>query len=218
MTEEISCLKKKLKNTQQKNRRFKTRVQSLKTIIKCLKDEHLISSVCEEILSQSFSGASLKILKRAPSGKGSFKGRKCSANLRSFAMTLQFYSAKGYEFVRKTFNLALPHQSQIRKWYSKVPAEPGFTEPAFHALQASVVLANENGQQVLCSRLLDEMAIRKHLEWDGKKFRGYVDLGNGVDNVYSLPFARDALLLMVVSLNGSWKIPCGYFFVDGYLV
>ena len=27
--------------------------------------------------------------------------------------------------------------------------------------------------------------------------------------------AKDALVLMVVSVNSSWEIPCGYFFVDG---
>ena len=30
----------------------------------------------------------------------------------------------------------------------------------------------------------------------------------------SLPPAKNALVLMVVSLNDSWKVPCGYFLVD----
>ena len=55
--------------------------------------------------------------------------------LKSFALTLQFYSSKAYEFVRKTFDIALPSQSQIRRWYGKVAADPGFTKPAFNALQ-----------------------------------------------------------------------------------
>ncbi|CAB4023676.1 Hypothetical predicted protein [Paramuricea clavata] len=29
------------------------------------------------------------------------------------------------------------------------------------------------------------------------------------------PVAKDALVLMAVCVNSSWKIPCGYFFVDG---
>ncbi len=76
--------------------------------------------------------------------------------------------SKAYEFIRKTFNLALPHQAQIRRWYSKVHAGPGFTGPAFDALHASVLAAREKGQEVVCSLMLDEMAIRKHTEWDGK--------------------------------------------------
>ncbi len=31
----------------------------------------------------------------------------------------------------------------------------------------------------------------------------------------SAPVAKDALVLMVVSVNGSWNVPCGYFFLDG---
>ena len=58
------------------------------------------------------------------------------------------------------------------------------------------------------------MAIKKNIWWDGKKYHGYVDLGNGVVDD-TLPPAKDALVFMVVSLNESWKVPCGYFFVDG---
>jgi hypothetical protein len=43
--------------------------------------------------------------------------------------------------------------------------------------------------------MLDEMAIRKHVEWDGKQFRGNVDLGTG-SNDDSLPEATDALVFM----------------------
>jgi hypothetical protein len=134
--------------------------------------------------------------------------------LKSFALTLQFYSAKAYEFVRKTFDIALPSQSQIRRLYGKVAADPGFTKPAFNALKVKVEDAKKNGKEVVCSLMLDEMAIKKNIWWDGKKYHGYVDLGNGVVDD-TLPPAKDALVFMVVSLNESWKVPCGYFFVDG---
>ena len=59
------------------------------------------------------------------------------------------------------------------------------------------------------------MAIRKHVSWDGKKYRGYVDLGNDAEVDDSAPVAKDALVFMVVGLNKSWKVPVGYFFIDG---
>ena len=63
--------------------------------------------------------------------------------------------------------------------------------------------------------MLDEMAIRKHMkDWDGEKFRGYVDIGTGVVDD-SLSEAKDALVFMVVCINGSWKVPYGYFLIDG---
>ena len=135
----------------------------------------------------------------------------------AFALTLQFYSTKVYNFVRKTFNLALPHPVQIRKWYTKVPAEPGFTEPAFKALEVKA----KGTKEVMCSLMIDEMAIdemtiiRKDVSWDGKKFRGYVDLGNAVKDDDSAPIVKDALVFMVVGVNETWKVPVGYFFIDG---
>ncbi|KAJ8047187.1 DNA transposase THAP9 [Holothuria leucospilota] len=55
--------------------------------------------------------------------------------------------------------------------------------------------------------MIDEMAIKKHVSWDGYKFRGYVDVGNGIDDDSS-PVAK-------VNVNGSWKVPCAYFLIDG---
>ena len=212
---EVVGLKKNLKTSQQKSRRLRRRVKSLKAIVKVVHEKLLISSGCEAMLKQTFSGVPSELMKRMTSGKASGKGCKYSPELRSFALTLQFYSTKAYEFVRRTFNLSLPHQSQIRRWYSKIPAEPGFTEPAFKALSAKVTEAQKEGKQVICSLMLDEMNIKKHVSWDGKRFRGYVDIGNDTEDDDSTPVAKDALVFMVVSVNGSWKVPCAYFFVDG---
>jgi len=93
--------------------------------------------------------------------------------------------------------LALPHPAQFRKWYSKVPAEPGFIEPAFDALQASITSAKEEVNNVLCCLMIVEMAISTHAEWDGQKYCGFVDLGTGIDDNDSLPPPKDALVFMV---------------------
>lgn len=42
---------------------------------------------------------------------GNVNRSKYPPELRSFAITLHFYSPKAYNFVRKKFNLALPHPS-----------------------------------------------------------------------------------------------------------
>ena len=70
----------------------------------------IISLNCEEMLNKAISGVPLAVMKRMTSGRSSGKGCKYSPELRSFALTLQFYSAKAFEFVRQTFNLALPDQ------------------------------------------------------------------------------------------------------------
>lgn len=57
-----------------------------------------------------------------------------SEELKAFAMTLQFYSSNAYDYVRETFDLALPHPQQIRSWYTEVDGDPGFTQTPFEAL------------------------------------------------------------------------------------
>ncbi|KAG9275028.1 DNA transposase THAP9 [Astyanax mexicanus] len=139
---------------------------------------------------------------------------KISDDLRSYVMTLHFYSEKAYQFVRKSFNCVLPHPETIRSWYSNISAEPGFTQASFSALQSHVEDGQKQGKDTICALMLDEMAIRKHVEYAEGKFYGYVDVGCGKVND-SLPVAKDALVLMVVAINGSWKIPVGYFLIDG---
>ncbi len=113
----------------------------------------------QEQLIQSLSGVSLALMNRIVSKK---KGKDCKypSELKPFALTLEFYSSKAYDFVRQKLNLALPHQAHIRKWYSKVPAAPGFTQPEFVAIKAKVDAARERGNNAL---MLDEMAIRKQV-------------------------------------------------------
>ena len=165
----------------------------------------LISPECEESLHNTLSGVPTQLIKRLTNKKNT----PYPPELRLFAMTLQYYFAKAYEYVRTTINLALSHQSQIRKWYSKVPAGPGFAQPTFDALKT-----HAENKQVLCALMLDEMAIRKHVSWNGKSFLEYVDLGCDVNDDDSSPVAKNALVFMVVALNESWKVPCGYFLVD----
>ena len=211
---EIEKLRKRLKVAKQKSRRLAAKTKSLKAVVKELRKRNFISENCEEQLKQSLSGVQLALMKRILSGKNR-RGCKYPAQLQSFALTLQFYSAKAYEFVRKAFNLALPHQAQIRRWYGKIPAQPGFTKPAFDAIKAKVETAAVEGNRVVIALMLDEMSIRKQVTWNGTNYSGYVDLGNGAELDDTAPLAKDALVLMAVCVNGHWKVPCGYFFVDG---
>ena len=188
-SEKIAKLKKHKLN---KSRRLKTKVTSLQSVVEELREKNMISTSCKEMLKNTYSDVPLAVMKRLLSGK-SGKGCKYLPDIKSFALTLQFYSSKAYEFVRKTFDLALPHQAQIRKWYGKVAAQPGFTQPVFQALKLKVEEAEKDGKQVICSLMLDEMAIKKHVSWDGNKYHGYVDIGNGVDDDSS-PVAKDALV------------------------
>ena len=117
-------------------------------------------------------------------------------------------------FVRENFDMALPHPNQIRSWYSEIDGDPGFTKTAFAALEAKTKENSAKGNKTICAVMLDEMAIRKHVDYSNGEYRGFVDVGSGVFDD-AAPVAKDALVLMAVCVNGSWKIPLGFFLIDG---
>ena len=45
------------------------------------------------------------------------------------------------------------------------------------------------------------MAIKKHVSWDGHRFRGFVDIVQEMPADDSSSVAKDVLMLMVVSLK-----------------
>ncbi|KAF0725102.1 THAP domain-containing protein 1-like [Aphis craccivora] len=44
--------------------------------------------------------------------------RKYSPQIRQFTLSLHFFSAKAYTYVRQQFNTILPHPRTLSKWYS----------------------------------------------------------------------------------------------------
>lgn len=67
---------------------------------------------------------------------------------------------------------------------------------------------------VVCALIIDEMAIRKALIWDPRlqKFHGRVDYGNG-DCSDSVEEANQCLVILLTAMNGTWKLPIGYFLI-----
>lgn len=141
------------------------------------------------------------------------KGGKYSPSIRSFALTLHFYSPKAYNYIRRHWEKLLPHPSTIQQWYRVVDGAPGFTSEALDAIS----LRNKS-REVLVNLVLDEMSIKESIIYHQNEFHGGVDCGSlinikqGNDNV---PIATNALVIMAVSLNDNWKVPIGYFLNRG---
>lgn len=213
LQDKLDSYKKKLKVTQQASRRLARKVQSLEEVISALQDKNLVSDNCVTVLEKCMSGAPLQLILRqlAKHKELEFSDPSYPPELRAFALTLNFYSAKAYNFVRDTFDLCLPHPITISKWYRSVNGSPGFSSEAFDAIKRH---AESNGGELLCALVIDEMAIRRQVEWDGQSYVGYVDFGSNVDDD-SLPVAKEALVFMLVSVNERWKVPVGYFLIDG---
>ena len=104
----------------------------------------------------------------------------------------------------------MPHPKTIYEWYKSINGEPGFNEEALQSIKQRAELVNYPLFGVL---IFDEMAIRRHVEYDGKKFRGYVDLGPDIDCGDTI--AKEALVFLVNVINQPLKIPIGYFLING---
>ena len=141
-------------------------------------------------------------------------------DVRSFCLTLHFYSPRAYNYVRGKFDNTLPATSTMRNWYASINASPGFSMEAFECLKrkADDVL-ERTGSKLLCALMDDEMAIRSHAQWNAasKKFDGFVDLGRNDRTLHpdedNLPLAKNALVFMISGVEDDFKIPVPYFLV-----
>ncbi|KAL3188608.1 hypothetical protein MRX96_022610 [Rhipicephalus microplus] len=135
---------------------------------------------------------------------------KYPPELRAFVLTLHFYSPAAYEYVRSKFNETLPFKRTLRGWYKLIQGDPGFTAKAFAFLEK---FAEARGELFYCALIVDDMAIRKHVELVGDKVVGYVDFRTGLDDD-GLPEAANACVFMIVGVNVRFKMPVRYFLID----
>ncbi|KAL3214976.1 hypothetical protein MRX96_034345 [Rhipicephalus microplus] len=177
--QEVLQLKKKVKTLQQSKRRLSKRCDASENLIKELKERKLLSEKGLEVFEATFSPEIQQLLVRAHEKTN----RMYPPELRAFALTLHYYSAAAYEYVRSKFNNALPSQPKSQD------------KPLIAAL------------------MMDDMAIKKHVQLVGKKVVGYIDLGTGISDD-SLPEATNVCVFMLVGMNMRLKIPLGYFFIE----
>lgn len=137
--------------------------------------------------------------------------KKHSPGLKSFALTLNYYSPKAYGYVRKTLNMMnLPHPRALRKWYQSKEGIPGFTKESLEAIKVRV---RNSEKPLYCCVMMAEMEIDRKIEWDGKGFYGHIDFGDNTQHDLSAE-ASEALVFFVTCINESFKLPVGYFLVD----
>lgn len=133
--------------------------------------------------------------------------------LKTFAATLHFYSPKAYDFVRRSFINILPHPSTIRKWYYSIDGSPGISQPALDCLTKKAREAIEKNHTILCGLQIDDMSIKKQVDFNGREYIGFINFGTKLDSD-ELPLAKDVVVIMAVAINEHWKIPVAYYFID----
>ncbi|XP_071042246.1 DNA transposase THAP9 isoform X3 [Parasteatoda tepidariorum] len=211
LSEIIESKNKKIKVLHQKTRRYKKKVTSLNILFSELQKKKLVDEDAIHVLETVSSVNKEFLTRQLASASNQAKPKAYLSELRAFALTLHFYSPRAYEFVRKTFNLALPHQRTLARWYQRIDGEPGFTDECFHAVELKI---KNTAYHLYFSLVFDEMAIRQHVEFDGENFHGRVTLGQN-ENDDSLPLAKEAFVVLLVCINDHWKLPLGYFLTAG---
>lgn len=106
--------------------------------------------------------------------------------------------------------MRLPSSKSISNWTSCINGEPGFFKEVFEALNRL------NPDDKHCCLMLDAMSIKKQIVWDERlgKFIGNTDYGNAVEVEGTDTCTTESLVFMLVSINGRWKLPIGYVFIN----
>lgn len=123
-----SYVVRKLRQVRRKLLRRQRKLQDMKDTIKQLKSRTDINEAAVNVIEQCFGSIPAEMLNRKLRGNSK---HPYNDTIRSFAMTLHFYSPKAYSFVRSSFRSALPYPSTLRKWSTSVDGRPGFTAEAF---------------------------------------------------------------------------------------
>lgn len=110
----------------------------------------------------------------------------------------------------------LPNQRTIRSWIQVIDGNPGFSKEALDIIAFKVAEYKENNKRLLCSLIVDEMALRQQVEWDhhANRWWGYIDYGSKLTST-QIPVAKEAIVFLLNAVNDSWKMPVGFFFIRG---
>ena len=206
--EQLQEARKKLKVVKQKKKRQDVQIAKL---LQEVKDKNMINNGQLQLLKMNFGENTLTLIENElKASKSDKRGHRYSDDLKQFAVTLHFYSAQAYEFLREY--LHLPHPSTIRQWSASLNCQPGFLSEVIDHLKQE---AEDNEFMKHCTLMLDAMALKKEIVYDPKygKYSGFVDCGNFLPTSDD-SLATEALVFMAVGLTNRWKFPVAYFLTD----
>ncbi|XP_044292841.1 DNA transposase THAP9 isoform X2 [Varanus komodoensis] len=184
-------------------RRLSYYQQELWSMLERLREQHLLQEDTERMLKSQFGDLQLSL---------QCEGVQCEnypADTRNFAVSLHLFSAKAYDFMKRTFQL--PEPSALRRWLSNPDFKPGLSQQAFDTL-AERSKADDQAFK-MCSLLIGTMPLERKIHFDPstRTLQGLVDFGAGKYDADEVLGAAEALLLVAVGFQGQWIVPLGYF-------
>lgn len=149
-----------------------------------------------------------------------------SEAVRTFCLSVQYYSPRTYAYIREKFNNTLPHAATLRSWLnnSNIDASPGIIASALEVVQNRTQKMREDGKTLICNLVFDEMSIRKHGQWCPRTrcFVGYSTFGvyasdpndlNTDESPDDLPVANQAIVFMLSGISDCFQIPIAFYFI-----
>ena len=197
-------LRRSVKIQQQRVRRMRSKIKHMKQLFSVLLKERLIEREDHNVMLNYFDGTCKELFSNEICNRG--KSKRGFRYSEEFAVTLQFYSSKAYNYMRTIF--CLSHESTLRDWFSSTNCESGFLNNILDVMQN---MLQKNDSVKDCCIMLDEMNIRQSSEWDSCR-RQFVGNVNYCTGELSDICATHALVIMAVGLKCQWKTPIAYFF------
>uniref|UniRef100_A0A9J7ZUA4 DNA transposase THAP9 n=1 Tax=Cyprinus carpio carpio TaxID=630221 RepID=A0A9J7ZUA4_CYPCA len=192
----VERLEREKKNSMAREKRAKTTVKSL---LGDLREKNLINEELKEKL-EFYSDLQIDLMAK--------QGHEYTKDYREFALTLHLHGPKAYKYLRETRHFPLPHPHTIQRWLRSVDAKPGLNKMMLDMLERRC--QGDQAKYGCVSLMLDAMSIRKHVQYNPhtQSMSGFVDMGDGNSET---EVATEALVFMVVGLQGHWKTPIAYF-------
>lgn len=196
--------KKQAKLIYRKNQKIKRLKATIKKLKKTPEEalENALSKLPDKLASFVRSQVKLHGKKK--------RGRRYSPEMISLAISLYHASGKAYRILQKLF--ILPTKSTLRRYISKMPTVPGFSQGAFNIIKSKV--SHLTDQEKLVTLCMDEISLKTHLYYDisADKIVGLEDYGSGYR---TNKVATSGLVFLVRSITGGWMQPLGYALVNG---
>lgn len=192
----VESLERERRNGMLRERRAKKNVHAL---LEDLREKNLINEELKDKL-ECYSDLRLDLLAK--------KGHEYTREQREFALTLHLHGPKAYSFLRESQHLPLPHPHTLQRWLTSVDAKPGLNKLMLDMLGRRC--HEDHTKYGLVTLILDAMAIKKTVQYNPQtqKMSGFVDMGDGSNET---DVASEALVFMVVGIQGHWKAPVAYY-------
>lgn len=142
---------------------------------------------------------------------------KYPPSVRAFCMSLNYLSPKAYTYFREKFGNNVPHPETMREWYrrSNLNGESGISLQSFDNIEQKAKKMREDGQQLVVTLMMDEMAIKQNMSWSRAKeeFIGLVDEGYDENSQKEFTLAMNVIVFMASGLNLYFQQPVAYYFI-----